>query len=1099
MPQTVWSAVAQDITDTPRRRWEFFRSQRAYPFNQIPAGALQTARRQAAAITFSAPPPISGTQWQSLGPEGIPISLQSTGRLVAIAVDPTDSNIIYVGGAQGGVWKTVDGGTSWTPMTDGECSLAMGSIAIDPVNPNIIYAGTGEQHFSGDSYYGCGVLRSDDGGSTWVSLGTTIFRTSSGGAKIARVVIDPATAGSSTATTVLVASDFGLFRSTNSGVSWTEVLGGIATDLVQDPVTPAIHFAAVRSDGVYRSTNGGLTWTRQSTGLPTTDVARINLALAPSDPATLYASIQRSSAGDLLGIYKTTNGGSLWIASVASGASCSTQCWYDMTLAVHPSSADTVYFGGVSLFKSSNGGATFTSVTNGVHVDQHILMFDPNDANTLYAGNDGGIYRTTNGAASWTTLNTNLALTQFYSGVSLHPTDPTFILAGTQDNGTLSYRGAPIWTAEFGGDGGYTAIDRNDPTIQYLETQWTAGSGFSGPRRSDGLGFARKVNGIDINESALFIPPLVMDPTNSSILYFGTSRLYRTTNRGDIWNAFNLSLTGGDVVSAIAAADTSTIYAGSSGGAVNVTLDGGATWLNRDAGLPQRFVTDLAVDRTNPQVAYVVFSGFLTNHVYRTINGGVTWQSIDGNLPDAPVNAVLLDPGNPAGLFVGTDLGVYVTTNGGVTWAPFNNGLPNVAVFDLVYNAETGTLAAATHGRGMFGLQMATAIFLEVTPVSRADTSRDNSTELIPDSVRVVVGGTGGSAVSWSATTSPGGWLTLTNATGVGIGSMNWTRDPSGLPVGTYVDTVTVTAVGAVGSPAQIVDTLVVLQFINLALAPTSRSAVTQEDSETPTLDSASVVLTGTDPASAAWTATNVGGWNTVTTASGTGPGTVRWSRDATGLAAGIHVDTITVTSVGAIGSPAIVVDTLTVLGALAISVTPTSRSHMAFARDVELQLDSADVMPTGFGSDAETWTATGGSSPWLTLTAASGQGAGAIMWSVDPTGLPPEIYVDTITVSLPGAAAPALLLDTLRILSVPITIGEAADALLNATNVTSAQSDYLDSRGNADGIYNLGDFLALLDRLTTAANVISTTPVSPASVGVKLEPDSTSAGRRPR
>ena len=257
------TAVSQE--DNPRRRWEYFYQQRAYPFDRIPAGALQAARRQAVARWPAqfAPGASFASHWTSIGPTQIiqSTNLNSSGRLTAIAVHPTNSSIIYIGGAQGGVWKTTDGGTSWSALTDIQCSLAMGALAIDPVDPNIIYAATGEQHFSSDSYYGCGVLRSLDGGATWTQLGAIFFDFPSGGATISRIVIDPRTAGSATTTTVLAASNFALFRSTNSGVDWTQVLSTSATDIVVDASTdPTTMYAGTvlfRFGRTRRSGTGG--------------------------------------------------------------------------------------------------------------------------------------------------------------------------------------------------------------------------------------------------------------------------------------------------------------------------------------------------------------------------------------------------------------------------------------------------------------------------------------------------------------------------------------------------------------------------------------------------------------------------------------------------------------------------------------------------------------------------------------------------------------------------------------------------------------------------------------------------------------------------
>ncbi|MBI4409928.1 MAG: Ig-like domain-containing protein [Gemmatimonadetes bacterium] len=718
----------------PRLRWQYFHEQRAFPFEKIPPGALGRAREQLRA-RWPGPAPGAGgaaqaqqAAWTPLGPGAIPISLGSAGRLTAIAVHPTNSNIVFVGGAQGGVWKTTDGGATWTPLTDGECSLAMGALAIDPLNPSVVYAGTGEQHFSGDSYYGCGLLRSTDGGTTWTRLGASVFDLPSGGAKISRIVIDSSTAGGTATTTLYVASDFGLYKSTDGGATWTQVQAGIATDLVMDPTNRLVLYAALGNpfggsgNGVYKTTDAGLTWTQLSVGFPASNVGRINLALARSAPAVLHAAVQDAfdgvgSDGGFLGLWKTTDGGASWSQAPASGASCAPQCWYDMFVAVHPNDPNTVYFGGVSLFKSTDGGNSFPSILNGIHVDQHAWAFDPQNPDIVFAGNDGGIYRSADAGASWTSLNNNLAITQFYAGISLHPTDTATILGGTQDNGTLQYAGVPTWQHVLGGDGGFTGIDFLDPTVSYAETQWTPPCGFCGPRRRQPplASFQLVLNGIDTSDRGLFIPPLVMSPTKPQRLYFGTFRLYRTDNRGDAWAAISPDLTqGGGRISAIAEApsDSLTIYVGTSNGLVQVTSDGGGSWTRITTNLPTRFVTAIALHPVDADVAYVTFSGFGSAHVFKTTDRGASWQSISGDLPDVPVNAFAHVS---AELYVGTDLGVFRSMDGGASWTPFNDGMPNVAVFDLVYRPSLGTLVAATHGRGMFRTSVALAPVATVT------------------------------------------------------------------------------------------------------------------------------------------------------------------------------------------------------------------------------------------------------------------------------------------------------------------------------------------------------------------------------------------------
>lgn len=721
--------MASAQTENPRLRIEYFEAQRAYPFVEIPAGALRRARLELERLFGGLTVPAGAAAaangvpfWTELGPGTI--GGQDAGRLTAIAIDPRDPSTLYVGGAQGGVWKTLDGGASWTPLTDGECSLAMGALALDPVNPDIVYAGTGELHFSQDSYYGCGVLRSLDGGATWQQMGASEFDTSTGGARVSKLIVDPTTAGSAVSTVLYASTSFGVYRSPDSGTTWTRVLTGIATDLVAHPADPARFYAAIGSasssanNGVFRTTNGGASWTQLGGGLPVTDVGRIVLAITPSQPLTLYAAVQNGfngaqGDGTLLGVWKSANGGDTWFQLPPTNLSCNQQCWYDLVVAVHPTIPDLVFFGGVPLYRSTNGGQTFANVSSTIHVDQHTMAFDPLDPNTVYVGNDGGIYRSRDQGLSWMSLNTNLGITQFYSGVALHPDRANNVLGGTQDNGTLEFGGFPSWNRVVGADGGFAAIDHVSGFSAYAETQWQANSGFAGPRRRDGSGpFIRKVQGIDTSDRGLFIPPLVMDPASSSVLYFGTFRLYRTLNRGEQWSTISPDLTGGSgAISAIAPApsDPATIWVGTSNGGVRVTTDDGATWPSRSAGLPDRYVSDIAVHPEDARRAVLTVSGFNAHHVFLTSNGGESWQSINGNLPDVPVNAVLYSTYLGDRIVIGTDLGVYTSVDGGATWSLYGAGMPNVAVFDLVYNPFTGRIVAATHGRGTFALTPLTA------------------------------------------------------------------------------------------------------------------------------------------------------------------------------------------------------------------------------------------------------------------------------------------------------------------------------------------------------------------------------------------------------
>jgi photosystem II stability/assembly factor-like uncharacterized protein len=723
--------VRTEAEDHAARREEYLMAPRAYPLRSVTPGALLRARLDVEArfgllarANMAASQMGLASAWTSLGPTTIDGGF-AAGRVTAIAVHPIQNNIVFAGGAQGGVWKSIDGGDSWAPLTENQCSLAVGSITIDPVNPNIMYVGTGEQNRSGDSYYGCGVLRSSDGGASWTQLGADVFVTTTGGARIGHVIIDASTAGSATSTTVMVSTTFGLFRSMDSGRSWSRVLTtGNVSGLAVDPVNSQVWYAGVaaydstaQSNGVFKSTDGGVTWKPLPLTFGTT-VGRIELAIAPSNGSVLYAAAEdrtpnSSSAQQLAGIWRSSDAGVTWTKTGARNASCASQCWYDLSIAVDPSNPARVYMGGFSFYRSEDSAETFTNVGTTIHVDHHTIAFDPLDPNAIYVGTDGGVYRTPNRGLNWVNRNNSLAIAQFYNGISLHPTDTLTVIGGTQDNGTLQYSGFPSWSSIIGGDGGYTAINPKKPTFMFGELEWLTGSsaGGNGPRRADAPGavFRVKNTGINTADRAQFIPPYVIDPMNPFTLYFGTYRVYRTTDNAESWATMSpdLSKTGTGTITTIGVSptDATVLYAGLNDGNVAVTRDSGATWSTIATGLPNRAITQIVVDEVDPKTAYLTNSGFGAPHVWRTTDGGATWTNISGDLPNVPVNAIALLP-RTKDLYVGTDLGVFRSTNGGAAWVPFMEGFPNVAVFALAFNDRTRKLVAATHGRGMFQYSM---------------------------------------------------------------------------------------------------------------------------------------------------------------------------------------------------------------------------------------------------------------------------------------------------------------------------------------------------------------------------------------------------------
>jgi photosystem II stability/assembly factor-like uncharacterized protein len=679
--------------------------------------------------------PLGAPDWVSLGPAPIlngqtPGGQPVSGRISSIAADPRDAGTIYLAAAGGGVWKTTDAGANWAPLTDDQATLFMGAIALAPSDPNVLYAGTGEATNSALSFTGHGVLKSADAGKSWVLLGADVFDRRT----ISQIVVapdDPSTvyvAVGGTGTHGLPGNT-GVWRSRDGGATWTNTTTTISTtaafsDVEIDPTHPRTLYAAAGSfrgsaaNGVYKSTDGGDTWLLAGNFPREASAGRITIALAPSDPQTLYVSVSGSgqggsSLGRLVKMLKSTNGGDTWTA-LANAPDLGGSGWYGLPLAVSPSDANTVYAsaGGNPIVESTDGGATWFSLVvgadgNGPHTDHHAFAFDANGH--LLDGNDGGIWRLDNPARAalhWTDLNANLQLTQ-YIGIALNPTDPTIAYGGSQDNGTSKFTGSAAWTLVRLGDGGFVRVDPANPGTVYHEF-------FNiDLERSDdgGVSWAQKSTGINHSDPSNTYLPYVMGPVNSQRLLLGTNRVYETTNRGDLWRPISQTGQGGWTTTAnvdslaVAASDASTVYA-SAGGHLFVTFDDGASWQQRDVpGVSDHF-QDLQVDPADRLTAYAVRDRFGGGHVFRTTDGGLSWADVSGDLPDLPAYTLAIDPSSKA-LYVGTDDGVYRSTDQGGSWSRFGVGLPHAQVRDLELRPELHLLAAGTHGRGVWEVSLA--------------------------------------------------------------------------------------------------------------------------------------------------------------------------------------------------------------------------------------------------------------------------------------------------------------------------------------------------------------------------------------------------------
>jgi photosystem II stability/assembly factor-like uncharacterized protein len=704
--------------------------------------ALQGAAVIAPGAAAGAPPtpPATGSNnWTPLGPMAIPFGqtyggarVLVSGRVTAIAVDPATPDTIYIGSAQGGIWKSTDNGTSWDPKTDNEVSLAIGALALDPNSPLIVYVGTGEGNFSGDSYYGLGILKSTDGGATWVNLASATFA----GNRFCRLVVDSGSGTPGTPSTRLfAATQGGLYRSNDGGVTWTLLTSGLpagamATDVLLDAPTNTA-YVAFWGKGIYKSTNANAaaTFTLLTSGLPVATAAapngatRIALGMAPSNPSTVFALMSNNDATPAASytidkFYVTTNGGTSWTPIALPAGNIGRQGFYNLAVSVDPSTPDIVYLSATSLWKAvkSSGNWTITDIGVAFHPDNHVLTFRPSDHLKLWAGSDGGIYRSWDGGVTWDdSVNKGLCLTQM-EFIDQHPSSTAVVFGGTQDNGTEQYRGTPVFTHADDGDGGFVVVNQSDPT-HVVSTYYSPSPKLStqGGKFSTWTSVASGLGGAN----SLFYPPMTACRTNATALALGTTVVNIDPTEGTSHWTTQLSLPGllinnGEVVSALSYVDANLIYAGTNFGKVYKLAFVSGSWTTAQlisaSPLPVRYISDISPLPGNNNTIIVTMGGFNTGHVWRGVvptTGAATWSDISGNLQNIPVNALVVDPSVATGnrMFIGTDIGVFETTNGGTTWniiSASSTGLPNCAVFDLRLHEAIRILRAATHGRGLW-------------------------------------------------------------------------------------------------------------------------------------------------------------------------------------------------------------------------------------------------------------------------------------------------------------------------------------------------------------------------------------------------------------
>jgi hypothetical protein len=753
-----------------------------------PAGARMLLLQQLSRMTLPSP---AMERWISIGPAPIVGGSPETtwtarprsGRVSAVAVDPGDPHHWLIGSAGGGIWETTDSGASWSPRTDFQPALAIGAIAFAPSNPKIVYAGTGEPVFSLDAYGGVGILKSLDGGRTWTYLVESLqyFENRS----FSALAVDPASPDIVIATVTKPGRSWvppstppppgatfpphpsGIYKSINGGTVWTQTQQGEASDLEVHPINFRLQYAGIGSDvgvagnGVFRSMNGGDAWNRLSgPDVPwpdTATVGRVEVAIAPSNPNVVYVGIHDASptppgnGGGILGLWRTRDAWStspIWeaipLAATDDGSGklgyCGwnpgvdprklAQCAYNHDLSVDRGNPDALYAGGVSLWKYDGTWheLAFHDPAIGIHSDQHAMAWA---GNRLIVGNDGGVWSTTNGGASWDDHNMGLGTIQFWGGAVAPGTD-LLAVGGTQDNGTAVWTfPASTWTGIIRGDAGAPVISPTSPRTHWgiagwakgLEVFRTVNGGTTVDKAGDGLPAA-------VRKGAGIARPFVGCPGNHDVLLFGEFAPWKTTDffasrpGQPTWSHNGVEVptpASGTrpkmTAAAFASSDaTCRTYAVAAKGWLRLTADGGGSWRDLDPArtLPQgRVPRGLAFDPRTPDTLFVVYSGFAageTGRVFRTGAALATvpaWTDV-GSGVDIPHNSIAIDPVDPNIVWVGTDLGVLVGTWNGsqMTWRHFGQaaGLPNVAVSDVKLHLPSRRPVAFTHGRGAFVL-----------------------------------------------------------------------------------------------------------------------------------------------------------------------------------------------------------------------------------------------------------------------------------------------------------------------------------------------------------------------------------------------------------
>jgi photosystem II stability/assembly factor-like uncharacterized protein len=706
---------------------QFWNRQRAFPYKDIPADKYfkeyEKVSQSLKKSNF-----LNTESWETIGPHNI------GGRTLALAFNPQNPNTIFAGSASGGIWRSYTSGLgaqAWEIIPTGYPVLGVSAISIPENDTNTIYIGTGEVYNYQNSYggvtirttrgsYGIGIMKSTDYGLTW-EKSLDWSREQQRGVEVIRInPLNP--------NTLWAGTTEGTYKSTDAGATWQLINSTImVTDIIVNPSDTNMVWIACGNSGsagkgIYRTTDNGSGWIQLTNGVTGNFNGKILLEIYKANPSTLWASVGLGSeTGAGTRLLKTTDYGNTW-TTLSTLDYATYQGWYSHFVGINQNDPSKMIVGGIDLYKSTNGGINFTQKSywylwylgqaippgepegppDYSHADHHCIAYDPVNPDIIYFGNDGGVFRTTDGGETFSGCNGGYQTSQFYNYFASSYQDSLIAIGGLQDNATAIYWGTDYWRREIGGDGTSAGIDPGNDNIMYGTYQY-----MSLQKSTDQGNNWSYIAPPGSNVS--FVAPFVVSPSNPQILYAGTDLVYKSTNKGSSWNATGSGTFNGDPLLTLSVAnnDQNIVYAATApvNYAANVyrTTNGGSNWINITQNLPNRYPMDIDVNPDDPNTAYIVFSGFGTSHLFKTTDAGNTWIDKGAQLPDVPTSAVIIDPDYPDRVYVGNDLGVFVSLDGGDSWQSFSDGLVDaVIVMDLNISFTNRKLRCVTHGSGVF-------------------------------------------------------------------------------------------------------------------------------------------------------------------------------------------------------------------------------------------------------------------------------------------------------------------------------------------------------------------------------------------------------------